>query len=665
MHNSVLYVNDGVSDMFNNNPSSVSLDYFYYIDVEISNRKKGVSASTLTSSSPSFSSSSSSFDKLVGEWEHFKTISTVTQVSNLGSFEIELFTSVVFPTQYMMIMYIKNGTYNIKNGDAEGDDGDISMADNFVSGRDYSYVGHGQFTYDSKDIYYLSFTILNALSNTYYKMDMYFILLSMFNVTDGQFRMYLDTTFRTKIQLKLVKLDTSLSTLSGDSDWNSIFDSVVDHVAAQSSEIEVIPVPVSFQIFITPEQNNIIKFQYKLFSLSWSSIKRWVVCISFVYTPMFMYYSEDSVACMLNGDNKMYHKYSPLIKYYEITEEDIANITATNNVYICTSSIVNYFKNIPVSMIITIVSVPVFQSCGGDVSQVVTKHPDECYHLHQIMPSAPSIIPRYLFLDDMPPVKTVVFRYTPADILIKIEHDKINSFPYTGKLTLDDVPSMVRIEVDFTESTEYILIHLPHKMIIPALINRNIRIDYSIRYSICKNIEKTHFVVYPIDDLVGGRNTLELTMKDFSESCSSLPLDSNIPWFVVHSPNCPSFYKGMVSRNKNIKCYRYKSRKCKYCGCFAHVNKKDIHKYIIKEATCLSDSDAGTGSSPSLKQGSDLGKYSIELIHAACKKTSMSQHVQSEDNGKKYTYAFYDVIETGVVGNVDTGFSQLFKRTSI
>lgn len=624
---SILY-HDGVThDVFNNSPSSACLDYFFYVDVEISNNHIPLDGNSF-------------FDMLVSEWVFHKSIFSITDVEDLGSIKIDIYTSSVFPGQYLTIAYIKTSK--------------------IVKSADYMYIGHGQLTYNEKKARFLHFIIVHPLSNTYYKMDIHFILFSMFDISDTVFHKYLEDTFRTKVQIQFKKMECVLSSLSYENEWENLLDDIIDIPPSATplsslQDIESIPTPVSFQIRVPPDDKHSMEFQYKLFSLSWHSIKRWTTVISFVYTPMFMYYSSDSITQLLDSDNKVYHKYTPLCKTYTLSEEDILNITSGSNVYVCNSKIMNYFKNIPISIIVTIVSTPVFEAYGLDISKVMRKHPNACHHIHQIMPNMPSIIPRYLFLDDMPAVKMFIFKYTVCDFVIKFERDALNAFPYSGRLVIDDAPSHVFTEITFTEKTDYILVHIPYEMIQPALVTKMVRFEYSILYSNCKNIQKTHFIVYPIDNTVGGKTVLPYSMKDFMHICSSSPLNVAIPWYTIHAPNCSPIQRN-TSRPRNTKCYRYRSRKCSCCGDYIHIHKRDVSKYIIRETIDMLYASSSSSSSSSMPPPEN--KYNIEIIHKSCYKPS---RILTKEEGMRYKIKHYEYIEAGDTKILETGFTQLFK----
>jgi hypothetical protein len=97
------------------------------------------------------------FNMLVSEWVFYKSIFSVSSVEELGNIKIDMYKSAVFPGQYMAMVYI-TPINDDKNK--------------------FTYVAHGQLSHNDKGNRYVNFTMVHPSSNTYYKMDIYFILFS-------------------------------------------------------------------------------------------------------------------------------------------------------------------------------------------------------------------------------------------------------------------------------------------------------------------------------------------------------------------------------------------------------------------------------------------------------------------------------------------------------
>lgn len=318
---------------------------------------------------------------------------------------------------------------------------------------------------------------------------------------------------------------------------------------------DMIPTPVSLKVERgeTPPMMEIdITIKRKDF-VEWTDYEDMICIIHFIGTPLFMTHSTDNVITMLDPQNGSYHKFHPYT--FLLSREDM-RIWAQKNDNTCLHMkkvIPNKFINIPTSIVFTI------QKRGEKDTDYFT-FIDKCKYIHQHFVDTPSYLPRYLFLDQMPKIRLEIFQITICEYIIKIYKDRTLSIPFTSNIWFKDNVSGEYWYSSFNETTSLLVFRIPYSSIQPQLKRKRISIEYNVVFDKCRQNVKDHFVLLPIDDLVGGRAEILVDVDKFLPTRSG-SYEKHL--FVL----CDTCHKEKKNRKDRCNdCFRYKSALCACCG---------------------------------------------------------------------------------------------------
>lgn len=367
-----------------------------------------------------------------------------------------------------------------------------------------------------------------------------------------------------------------------------------------------IPTPKTFHVMSSLDGNNIELTMLLGADDSWEIVEPWVIVVVACFTPITNSFSKDSVVTMLSPHDFMYHKYHKLT----IDHTEVPNPSSVINSYM-----VNYFKDRPVSIIMTVHNKQYLLDNGFE--KLVRK----CKYLHQHIIMHPHIVPRYLFLSEIPTVSLSAYQLSPLHFLFRINReDGREKYPFVGNFTAECESLNFLVDTWIIEKTDVVMLSLDASVLPDnnaTTIDLLVTCDFKFKtFNLTHN---NHFIIVPLKD------TQKVMLK--------LSIDLR-PVIKGHPPNHNEYKIIQCNLCNNIKrtncsnCSYYRTMKCLHCEKPMH----DVNN--IEDKMCIMEYDI------------DSPQKVYDTIHEKClqshieKMNSIVSHVPFHVLENKYEHSY-------------------------
>lgn len=471
----------------------------------------------------------------IGVWDYELTIVLDSPFIVL---RISYFVNKLFPGQFMMV-------------------GKISKP---LNPRSYDIIAHGDYRVNNGILNMISILCM-ADHNTYYSLEMSFPTI---------INEHVDITI-TK-SLERVKTGTLKFTYLNhyDSHEDEGFDMFLErlYTIPYQNILDMLPTPTSLSVE-RGSLPNTLKIYLDLYKESWEDTPDLIGAIHFVGTPLFMTSSTDLTHELLNPQNQSFHK------FHTYTFEIKWDPKRKEKRLLVDKELINRYINLPVSIIFTIHRKEDVET--NHIFRDFTTTFDKCKYIHQVFKDTPYLIPRYLFMDQMPGIKLEIYKITTAEFLIKVCMDRTLLIPFQADIYISDPITNQHFKTTFNETTSFIVFKVPYSIIQPSLKRKRLNVQYNVRFDKCRHVIQDHFIIMPVDDLCGGRTELIVEVGEFIATRGT----SFEKHLFVLCDDCRKERK--CKRDVCTKCYRYKCRQCEVCGNRLYLSTSNPSQFVIEE----------------------------------------------------------------------------------